>query len=484
MSFFFNRLLIEKRIAYVLTGLLVIASPRFTLAQSNYVATSPGAAAPGQNNVLVGIQAGNASMTGNNNAFIGRYAGDNNTSGADNTFIGSFAGAQNTTGAYNTSIGSNTGFSNYTGTQNTFLGYYAGYASTATANTFVGYKAGFTNSSGQFNSFIGVQAGLNNTTGSSNYFFGTNSGLSNTTGSGNYFLGDNAGGGNSSGGYNIYIGANAGNGPGVNGDNNLSVGFESGKGNKSGANNTFLGFRADAGASSLSNATAIGNNAKVNISNALVLGAGANVGIGTSAPANKLEITQGNANQSGLRLTNLTSGSPASVTNQYKFLTVNASGDVVLGSLNGSARMGAESWVATGEHLQNANAGGVIIGSGVDKTPSDYNLFVSKGILTEKVKVAIKDTDEWSDYVFAPTYKLSSLDQVEAFVKVHKHLPGVPSAETVVKEGVDVGKMEAKLLEKIEELTLYVIELKRETRQQITRIQRVEKSSKKQKINH
>ena len=87
-----------------------------------------------------------------------------------------------------------------------------------------------------------------------------------------------------------------------------------------------------------------------------------------------------------------------------------------------------------------------------------YKLFVADGILTEKVKVAIKTNSDWSDYVFAPDYQLKSLSEVESFIKTNKHLPGVPSADDVVKQGVDLGKMDAKLLEKIEELTLYMIE--------------------------
>ncbi len=320
-----------------------------------------------------------------------------------------------------------------------------------------------------------MQAGLSNTTGSSNYFFGTNSGAANTSGSGNYFLGDNAGGGNSTGGYSIYIGANAGNGPGVNGDNNLAIGFEAGRANQSGVNNTFIGFRADAGASSLNNATAIGNNAKVNRSDALVLGNGVNVGIGTSLPATRLEIVNPTPNNSGLRLSSLTSSSPVVLSNQTKFLTVNAAGDVVLGSLNSGGREAAAGlWTQQGETLVNANPGAVVIGQGVSKMPADYNLFVSKGILTEKVKVAVRNTAHWSDKVFAPGYRLASLSEVERYIKSQQHLPGVPSAEQVVREGIDVGRMDAKLLEKVEELTLYVIELKKQNDRLLQRSNKAE----------
>lgn len=91
----------------------------------------------------------------------------------------------------------------------------------------------------------------------------------------------------------------------------------------------------------------------------------------------------------------------------------------------------------------------------------NYRLYVDKGILTERVKVALKNTADWADYVFDKDYKLMPLNKVEAYVAEHHHLPGVPSAEEVQKEGIDVATMDAKLLEKIEELTLYVIELEK-----------------------
>jgi hypothetical protein len=91
-----------------------------------------------------------------------------------------------------------------------------------------------------------------------------------------------------------------------------------------------------------------------------------------------------------------------------------------------------------------------------------YFLWVKNGIMAERVKVAVKGTNDWSDKVFDEEYKLNSLEFVEKYIKENKHLPDIPSAEEVVKEGVDVQKMDALLLQKIEELTLYVIELKKE----------------------
>ena len=105
------------------------------------------------------------------------------------------------------------------------------------------------------------------------------------------------------------------------------------------------------------------------------------------------------------------------------------------------------------------NTGKLVIGDITMQTPGNYKLYVEGGVLTEKVKVAIKNSADWSDYVFAPDYQLRTLPEVEHFIKTNKHLPNVPSAEEVVNNGIDLAKMDAKLLEKIEELTLYIIEL-------------------------
>lgn len=95
-------------------------------------------------------------------------------------------------------------------------------------------------------------------------------------------------------------------------------------------------------------------------------------------------------------------------------------------------------------------------------TPAGYRLIVQDGILTEKVKVALKTTADWADYVFEPSYKLMSLDNVEAFTKENKHLPNVPSATEMANNGLDVSQTSKMFMEKIEELTLYMIEMNKE----------------------
>jgi hypothetical protein len=91
--------------------------------------------------------------------------------------------------------------------------------------------------------------------------------------------------------------------------------------------------------------------------------------------------------------------------------------------------------------------------------PAGYQLYVAQGILTEKVKVAVQGSTNWSDFVFNKDYKLNTLPEVEAYINKNKHLPEIPSAVEVVKDGIDLAQIDAKLLQKIEELTLYVIDL-------------------------
>lgn len=114
--------------------------------------------------------------------------------------------------------------------------------------------------------------------------------------------------------------------------------------------------------------------------------------------------------------------------------------------------------------------GKMVIGNADPNTPFDYKLYVEKGILTSRVKVAMPGSD-WSDYVFAEDYQLMPLNEVAQFIATNKHLPSIPSAEEVDKDGIDLGAMDARLLQKIEELTLYVIELQKQNEHQQAQIE-------------
>jgi hypothetical protein len=90
--------------------------------------------------------------------------------------------------------------------------------------------------------------------------------------------------------------------------------------------------------------------------------------------------------------------------------------------------------------------------------PTD-KLTVAGNISSREVKVTV---NAGADFVFENDYKLNSLDFLDKFIKENKHLPEIASAEEMQKEGINLSEMNIKLLQKIEELTLYMIEIKKE----------------------
>jgi hypothetical protein len=111
--------------------------------------------------------------------------------------------------------------------------------------------------------------------------------------------------------------------------------------------------------------------------------------------------------------------------------------------------------MANGTEIMRQTANGIAIGSSC--IPAGYMVSVKGNVICEKLKVKPYGTC-WADYVFAPNYPLLSLNEVEAFIKHNKHLPGVPNAKEVDENGVEMVEMDATLLKKIEELTLYMID--------------------------
>jgi len=101
------------------------------------------------------------------------------------------------------------------------------------------------------------------------------------------------------------------------------------------------------------------------------------------------------------------------------------------------------------------------VGIGGVENPAE-RLVVDGTICAKEVRVSLSGEPCCPDYVFENDYKLKSLSELEDFIKTNKHLPGIPNAQEVANNGVEIGDMQARLLKKIEELTLYIIELKNE----------------------
>ncbi len=101
---------------------------------------------------------------------------------------------------------------------------------------------------------------------------------------------------------------------------------------------------------------------------------------------------------------------------------------------------------------------GIGVASGAS-IPAGFLLAVDGKIISEEIKVQL--SGNWPDYVFNEKYKLLSFDELRKYIATNKHLPNIPAAAEVEKNGIEVGDMQKKMMEKIEELTLYVLELER-----------------------
>lgn len=110
------------------------------------------------------------------------------------------------------------------------------------------------------------------------------------------------------------------------------------------------------------------------------------------------------------------------------------------------------------ERMRIKGSGAVCIGT---KTVSTgYMLNVGGKIIAEELRVQLEAA--WPDYVFDKQYRLRSLPELDSYISQHKHLPDIPAAEEVESSGIAVGEMQQKLVEKIEELSLYVIDLQKQ----------------------
>jgi SprB-like repeat protein len=199
-----------------------------------------------------------------------------------------------------------------------------------------------------------------------------------------------------------------------------------------------------------------------------------NVGIGTVTPSEKLEVSHNDAS-GGIVINRKINGGP-SWKSEIKF-SYNGTPKWAIGNdLDGAHKQTFFIWDETGGgncRLLINESGKV----GINATPpvnSDiYKLYVGGGIKTHDVLVTA--TDPLPDYVFNADYKLMSIYELEQFIKQNHHLPEIPSAEEIEKnEGFEVGDMQVKLLKKIEEQSLYIIDLQKQ-------VDELKKEMKKQK---
>jgi hypothetical protein len=190
-----------------------------------------------------------------------------------------------------------------------------------------------------------------------------------------------------------------------------------------------------------------------------------NMSIGNAAPAGKLHIQSTTsfwgAYNYGKDLLINSSGHPTigifDAGGNNPFAISNVSGNLQFALMPALSN----SFTAPDTKLTIRNDGNIGIGTSLQYNPNNYKLAVNGIIGAKAVKVEVTST-AWADYVFAKDYKLRSLSEVESYIKANRHLPEVPSAQQVENEGLNLGEMDIILLKKIEELTLYMIELTKE----------------------
>ena len=436
--------------------------------------------------VSLGYRAGNASA-GFENVALGNRALQNNT-GPDNIGIGTSALAGNTNGDDNIAIGHHALESNQSGEGNIAIGSYALYAPTFSGvNTAIGYgsmgsssgaynstavgafslayntdggdlvaighSSMFANTTGSQNTAIGVYTLESNTTGQNNNAMGWKALDGNTTGNENVAIGNLALEYNSTGGYNTAVGNYAlGTGSG---SYNTALGWQAAVNSNLGTNNTVVGANSGGGITFGNNNTVLGAN--VALSNYAGIGHDNNVLIGDGAGNVRIWIDANGNFMTGtiVPLARHTFTGSGTFTDTLTATT--------MGNTDSSNRVATTAWV------KRQGFGGVAF-NGVLNSSLAVN-----GPVRAKSLTLSADATGWPDYVFDSSYQLPDLHEVQQYIQVHRHLPGMPSAGDVAGSGINVGENQAVLLQKIEELTLYAVGQQEQLVEQKRRLDRQEK---------
>jgi hypothetical protein len=175
------------------------------------------------------------------------------------------------------------------------------------------------------------------------------------------------------------------------------------------------------------------------------------IGLGTGNPAAKLHVA-------GKIFAN-TSGEAVRIDGSTPSIGFYHNGGATATSSSFITQNATELYIGVNGRLHLDATTSVSIGA-VDADGDAYKLAVNGKVVCEELKVKLSGS--WPDYVFNNDYNLLPLGEVRKFIDQHKHLPNIPAAAEIEKKGIEVGDMQKRMLEKIEELTLYVIDLQKQ----------------------
>ncbi len=429
----------------------------------------------GSNNTAVGVSALLFNKLGNENNAFGHGALSNNTDGSNNVAIGASSLYSNTTRSNLIAIGDSSLYHNGIG---------ASFSYQAIENVALGRKALYQNTTGRMNTALGNNSLMNNTTGVLNTAVGFQALNISNSGSSNVAIGESTLFNMMSGGANTAIGTQSLWNNQL-GSNNISLGWRSGFTNINGSNNVFIG--AQAGYNEIGSNKLYIENSNADSTAALIFGNFDNNNLIINADT---KVNTNNFGKSAINATKTSSTDdvPAvlGMNKTTNFYGIGVRGEGGWKGVEGVANVttGADFYYGvvgtaiggnTGTNYGiygNAsgaakNFGGFFIGdayisgnTSIGGSSGDfatgYKLSVVGKVACEEVLVDMKA--DWPDYVFKSDYNLKTLDEIKKHINEHGHLPNVPSAEEVEKNGLLLGNMNKILLEKIEELTLYILQ--------------------------
>lgn len=184
--------------------------------------------------------------------------------------------------------------------------------------------------------------------------------------------------------------------------------------------------------------------------NLFLQNSGGNIGLGNITPTSQLHMTGSFTMQN---------------TNPVIQLKNNAGTDIgFIQGITEDIQIGTNSTNNTGSFVIRTNGANRMyvdsdgnISIATSAVASGYKLNVNGKAIVEELKVQL--SQNWPDYVFSDKYKLKNFDELRTYIATHNHLPNIPSAKQIESSGLEVGDMQRRMMEKIEELTLYVLQL-------------------------